>query len=68
MDKSIKLNLSSGDLSLVLNSLGQLPYYQVASLINHIQSEVGPQLVAETKSSQESSDAQNKNLKSVSGQ
>jgi hypothetical protein len=59
-NKFITLNLSANELNLILVTLGQLPYNQVNELINHIQAEAGPQLVAAKKSGESS-------LKSVSG-
>jgi hypothetical protein len=45
----IKLSLTPDDLNLVLVALSQLPYRQVHELIERVQDEAGPQLLAFTR-------------------
>jgi hypothetical protein len=42
--KDIKLNLSVSEVNLILKSLGNLPYVQVAPLIEKIQAQANPQV------------------------
>ncbi|MEK6749780.1 MAG: hypothetical protein AABY83_11315 [Pseudomonadota bacterium] len=49
MNAIIKLNLNADQLNTVLLALSQLPYHQVHELIEHIQSEAGPQLLAASR-------------------
>lgn len=42
--KDIRLNLNVNEINLVLKSLGNLPYYQVCSLIEKIQAQANLQI------------------------
>ena len=42
--KDIKLNLNVNEINLVLKSLGNLPYYQVCSVIEKIQAQANLQI------------------------
>jgi hypothetical protein len=54
MDITVNVSLTPEDLNLVLVALSHLPYRQVYELIERIQKEAGPQLLAAAQHEQES--------------
>jgi hypothetical protein len=53
MGITVKLSLTPDDLNLILVALSHLPYRQVHELIERIQKEAGPQLLAAAHGEQE---------------
>ena len=54
MATNVKLTLNPEDLNLILVSLSHLPYRQVHELIDRIQREAGPQLLAAARETEQS--------------
>lgn len=53
MKTAVSLTVGCDDLQLILLALGQLPYVQVHELIERVQREAGPQLMAAVQAGKE---------------